>query len=283
MNITIRHEKIDDYRTVEELTREAFWGAMNHATCDGEHLLVHKLRTLPSFIPELDFVAEIDGEIAGHIIYSKAKIVTENSREIQILNFGPISVLPKYKRKGIGSALMRHSISEAKRLGYRAIVFYGHPDYYPRFGFSRGSAFGIVSENGESFDALMAMPLYDGALDEVCGRYIEDSVYNVNAEEAAEFDKSFPPKEPVVLITVESIADRLTSPMTAVLKAHKMKNVAQLQTVSGAEILQWEGVSEQDLTKLNLILAELNQPVKQLYDALNKSSEMINYEQISKA
>ena len=48
MNISIRNETPEDYRTVEELTREAFWGKMNHPTCDGEHLLVHKQRDLPS-------------------------------------------------------------------------------------------------------------------------------------------------------------------------------------------------------------------------------------------
>ena len=49
MNISIRKETPADHRIVEELTREAFWGNLDHPTCDGEHLLVHKLRTLPSF------------------------------------------------------------------------------------------------------------------------------------------------------------------------------------------------------------------------------------------
>ena len=262
MNITIRHEQIEDYRNVEELTREAFWGAMSHATCDGEHLLVHKLRSLPSFVPELDFVAEVDGKLVGHIIYSRAKIVTAENHEIEILNFGPISVLPEYKGKGIGSMLMRHSISEAKRLGYRAIVFYGHPDYYPRFGFGRGSAFGITSANGKSFDALMVMPLHDGALDGIYGRYIEDSVYDIDPEEAAEFDKSFPYKEPAILISIESVAAGLTPPMNAALAVNEIKYVAQLQSLSGAEILRWEGVGESDLMKLNVLLKELKQPMK---------------------
>ena len=262
MKITIRFEQASDYRAVEELTRDAFWGAMNHATCDGEHLLVHKLRDLPSFVPELDFVAEVDGELAGHIIYSKAKIQTIDDREIEVLNFGPLSVLPKYKGNGVGTALMRHSISVAKSLGYRAIVFYGHPDYYPRFGFSRGSDFGITTATGKSFDALMAMPLYDGALDKVQGHYIEDSVYNLDPEEMVEFDKLFPPKEPVVLISVESIAAQLTPVMAAALKAHEIKNVAQLQQFSGAEILRWEGLEESELRELNLLLKKLGQPAK---------------------
>ena len=128
MNINIRNEIPADYRIVEELTREAFWGCMDHPTCDGEHLLVHKLRDLPSFVPELDFVAEAEGRIVGHIIYSIAKVRMPDNQEIEVLNFGPLSVHPDYKRMGVGSALMRHSIAEATRLGYRAIIFYGDPD-----------------------------------------------------------------------------------------------------------------------------------------------------------
>ena len=101
-------------------------------------------------MPELDFVAEADGKLVGHIIYSMAKVITPDDREVEVLNFGPISVLPEYKRKGVGSALLRHSISEAKKL-VQSDYFHGHPDYYPCLGFNRASAYGITSENGRSF------------------------------------------------------------------------------------------------------------------------------------
>ncbi len=71
LNIKLRLEKPADYRVVEELTREAFWG-LHRPKCD-EHLLVHKLRDIPAFIPELDYVAEIDGQIVGNIMYSRAR------------------------------------------------------------------------------------------------------------------------------------------------------------------------------------------------------------------
>ena len=264
MNIVIRQEQTIDYRIVEELTREAFWGAMEQETCDGEHLLVHKLRSLPSFVPELDFVAEVGGEIVGHVIYSKATIVMADDREVEVLNFGPLSVLPKHKGKGVGSTLMRHSIAEAKRLGYQAIVFYGHPDFYPRFGFSRARVFGITSATGKSLDALMAMPLQDGALDGICGRYFEDAVYTIDSEEAVEFDKSFPPKASVALTTVESVSARLTPPMLVALALNQVKYVQQMQRLSGAEVLQWEGVGECDVLQLNTLLEELKQPIKRI-------------------
>lgn len=264
MNISIRKETPADYRIVEELTREAFWGNMNHPTCDGEHLLVHKLRNLPSFVPELDFVAETEGKIVGHIIYSLAKVITPDDQEVQVLNFGPLSVHPNYKRMGVGSALMHHSIAEAARLGYRAIIFYGHPDYYPRFGFRRASRYGIVSAGGDSWDALMAMELYDGALYGITGRYIADEVYEVDPKEVAEFEIGFPYKEPVSLPPVEILTDQLPEQVKQTFAQRGIKFVSQLQGFSGTELLNWEGIDEQLLVKINGILSLLSQPCKLL-------------------
>ncbi len=264
MNISIRNEAPADYLIVEELTREAFWGCIDHPTCDGEHLLVHKLRKLPSFIPELDFVAEADGKIVGHVIYSLAKVVTPDNKEIRVLNFGPLSVHPNYKRMGVGSALMHHSISKATKLGYRAIVFYGHPDYYPRFGFRRASHYGITSYDGRSFDALMAMELYDGALDGVTGRYFEDDVFNINSEERDEFEKDFPRKELAQLLPIEILTDQLTEQIRQAFVKNGIKYVAQLQRFSGTYILSWDGMSEALLLKINKILKKLGQPEKLL-------------------
>ncbi len=264
MNISIRNETPADYRIVEELTREAFWGNMNHPTCDGEHLLVHKLRNLPSFVPELDLIAEVEGKIAGHIIYSLAKVITPDDKEVEVLNFGPLSVHPSYKRMGVGSALMRHSIAEATKLGYRAIIFYGHPDYYPRFGFRRASWYDIVSADGNSWDALMAMELYDGALDGITGRYIEDEVYEVNPEEMAEFEKSFPCKEPVQLPPAEILTNQLPERVKQAFAQHGIKFISQLQRFSGAELVKWDGMDEQLLVKINGILSQLGQPCKLL-------------------
>lgn len=264
MHISIRNETPADYRIVEELTREAFWGSMDHPTCDGEHLLVHKLRDLPCFVPELDFVAEVEGKIAGHIIYSLAKVMTPDEREIEVLSFGPLSVHPNYKNRGVGAALLRRSIARATGLGYRAIIFYGHPDYYPRFGFRRASRYGIVSADGSSRDALMATELYDGALDGITGRFIEDEVYEVDPEEAAEFEKAFPYKEPVRLLPADLLTDQLPEQVKHAFARHGIRLAAQLQRVSGAELLRWEGMDEELLIKINGILAQIGQPCKLL-------------------
>ena len=107
MNIEIRNETEKDFREVEELTREAFWNL--HVPGCNEHYLVHQMRSHPDFIKELDFVAVCDGKIVGNIMYTKASLIDENGQEMAIVCFGPISVLPEYQRKGIGSSLISNT------------------------------------------------------------------------------------------------------------------------------------------------------------------------------
>ena len=254
MNIHIRLETLTDHRAVEELTREAFWGFSN-PTCD-EHYLVHILRNRPTFVPELDYIAEVDGQLVGNVMYSKAKITAIDGSETEVLTFGPLSVLPSYWNKGVGSMLMRHSITEAKRQGFRAIVFYGHPDYYPRFGFRNAAAFGITTPDDKNFDALMAMPLYDNALDGVSGRFHEDEAFTVNAEEAEQYNLTFPFKEPATMIPIDLLLDRLTEPVKKEFINHDIKMLAWLNRLSGREMLQWDGVDEQTIETINQTLSE---------------------------
>lgn len=262
MNLIIRPENPRDYRTVEELTRDAFWGCTGHETTDGEQLLVHKLRDLPCYIPKLDFVAEAEGKLIGHIIYSRAKIVTSQKTEIEVLTFGPLSVAPPYKGTGVGARLMRHSIAQARKLGYRAIVFFGHPDYYPRLGFRRASDFGITAPDGSSFDALMAMPLYSGSLDGAAGRFVEDPAFAVDPAEAADFDRSFAPKEPVRQQTVDELAHLFPEHILPVLQTHEIYLLSDFLRISGAEMLKWPGMGKQELSQINQILTEHGYPKK---------------------
>ena len=200
MTVRLRREDPSDHRLVEVLTREAFWG-MSGPGCD-EHLLVHRLRTADCFVPELDVVAELDGVVVGHVVYSRARVVGPGGRH-PVLTFGPLTVHPAHQNRGIGGALMRHTLAEAARLGHRAVVVYGHPDYYPRFGFRPGAQVGITAPGGASFDALMALALVPGGLDGVHGEFHEDDVFHLDPDDAAAFDATFPPKEPAVLTPLD--------------------------------------------------------------------------------
>ena len=166
MEIAIRLEEEKDYRTTEELTREAFW---NHHVpgCD-EHLLLHNLRSRDEFIKELDFVALYNNIIAGNIVYVKTKVKNKDA-EHSVITFGPLSVLPEYQSKGIGSTLVKHTINLAKKMKYKAIIIYGDPEYYKRFGFKESKEYRITNENGLYPAALLVMELYTGALQGIEG------------------------------------------------------------------------------------------------------------------
>ncbi|MFB0920300.1 MAG: N-acetyltransferase [Oscillospiraceae bacterium] len=199
MNINIRLENEKDYAEVESLTRDAFWDVYQPG-CD-EHLLAHKLRKVSAFIPELDYVAELDGQIVGNILYSKALIAGETGEEYEVITFGPLSVLPPYQKTGIGSTLIKHTLRLAKEMGFKAVIIFGNPAYYHRFGFKNAEKYHISTANGENFDAFMALELCEGALQGISGKFHEASVFNIDKAELEEFEKKFPYKEKHIIDT----------------------------------------------------------------------------------
>jgi predicted N-acetyltransferase YhbS len=193
MNIQIRNEQPSDFRKVEELTREAFWN-LYVPGCD-EHYLVHVLRNHADFIPELDFVAIVDDKIVGNIMYTKAHLLDENNEKMEIISFGPVSVLPEYQRKGIGFALIQHSIKEAIKLGHKAIVIYGTPHNYCKHGFVSSKSLNISDASGKYPYSLLALELEKDILKGHQWKINLSDAYNIDAKEAEKFDALFPKKE----------------------------------------------------------------------------------------
>ena len=161
----IREERPEDYNSILQLTYEAF------LTLDypgrqrvDEHYLVSLLQGSSFIIPELCFVMESEGKIIGHIIYTKSEILKADGTKAQTITFGPLSVLPMYQRKGVGSALVRHSLERARALGHSAVLITGVPDYYPKLGFKRARDYGLTLPDGTSPDAFMAYELQPGFL-----------------------------------------------------------------------------------------------------------------------
>ena len=193
MKLVIRKENKNDYRIVEELTRNAFW-SIHHPGCE-EHYVLHNLRNSPDFIPELTFVAQKEGEIAGHIAYSRGTIKDKRGAKKEVISFGPISVLPAYQKKGIGSALIIHTTNLARNLGYSAVCIYGDPRYYSRFGFKCAEKYEIKTADDKFAVALQVLELKPGALRNVAGKFIESTAFEVDDDKFAEFDGKFPHKE----------------------------------------------------------------------------------------
>ena len=257
--IHIRQERPADHYTVEELTRDAFW-CNNWEPEPGitdVHLLVHRLRGAASFVPELSLVAEVNGQIAGHIIYTVSKIVSECGTEHEMLTFGPLSVHPLYQNKGIGKALMNYSFKVAKELGYKGILIFGHPDYYPRVGFRRAAEFGITTPDGANFDPFMAYPLYDGAFDGISGKYYIDPIYDaLTMEDAQEFDKKFPPKPYHVPVLIDVLLARLQPAARQAIEETGCKTLNRLSTKSEREMRAIEGIDHAAIETIRTVMGE---------------------------
>lgn len=150
----IRQETPQDYEAVYEVTRLAF--KHTEHTDGDEQNLVNRLRKSQAFIPELSLVAEINGIIVGHIMFTKLKAGTTTQ-----LALAPLSVLPAYQNQGIGSKLIVTGHKIAKQLGYDYSILIGHPAYYPRFGYQNASDFGFIAPFELPDDVFMAYNLQD--------------------------------------------------------------------------------------------------------------------------
>ena len=193
MDLLIRNEVQEDYRQVEELTREAFWNL--HIPGCNEHYLVHIMRSHPDFLSELDFVAVFENKIVGNIMFTKSRLTNEFNQSMDTITFGPVSVLPKYQKKGIGSALITHSITKAADAGYKAIIIEGHPYNYCKHGFVGSKGVNVSDSEGRFPYSLLVLELEKGCLRNHYWKFYPSSVYNLDESAASEYDKLFLPKE----------------------------------------------------------------------------------------
>ena len=184
--LNIRNERETDYKIVEDITRKAFYNVYVPGCM--AHYLVHIMREHEDFIPELDFVIEVDGQIVGNIMYTKAKLTDEGGTEKEIVTFGPVSILPKYQRKGYGKMLIEHSLKRAAELGYEAVVIMGSPANYVGSGFQCCRKYNICVEKEKYPAAMLVKELKPGALDGKLWFYSDSPVMNVDEREAQAFD-----------------------------------------------------------------------------------------------
>jgi putative acetyltransferase len=196
MELIIRNERNNEHRTVEELTREAFWNI--YVPGCNEHFCVHKMRSSIDFIPELDLIAQLEERVVGNIVYTHAKIVDSLGNTKTVISFGPVSVLPAYQSRGIGSILINYSLNKARSLGFTAVCIYGDPRYYSRFGFRCAERYDITNYQGKFAVALMALELVPGVFREATGRFIESEVYKVDEDDFQKYENTFSPKEKAI-------------------------------------------------------------------------------------
>ena len=187
-NIQIRNEEETDYERVEEITRKAFWNLYMPGCV--EHYLVHVMRSHEDFLPELDLVIEVDHQIIGNIMYTKANLVDESGEEKEILTFGPVCISPEYQRMGYGKMLMESSFEKAVSMGYDAIVIFGNPNNYVSRGFKSCKKYNVCLENGAYPAAMLVKELKPQSFDGRKWFYFESPVMKIDEQEAVRFDES---------------------------------------------------------------------------------------------
>lgn len=192
MDILIRPETENDYFENEHVTREAFWNLYVPGCV--EHYLVHVLRKHVDYLPEFSFVAEYDHKIIGNIFYARSHVINENNERLGILTFGPVCVLPEYQRKGVGSALIQHTVEIAKQKNYPAIIIYGAPSNYCKHGFKNCKDYQISTEDGRYPYSMLVLELQKDVFQNHNWKYSDSPVYDIHDAEVEEYDKRFPPK-----------------------------------------------------------------------------------------
>jgi putative acetyltransferase len=155
----VRAEKSEDVVAVRSVHVAAF-GRENEAD------LVDQLRGAAS---TFSFVAVESGKIVGHVFFSPVEIEGNCTDNLLVLGLAPVAVLPSHQRQGIGSWLIRYSLEACSRLGCKAVVVLGYPEYYPRFGFIPSKEKELRCEYTVPDEVFMVLELERGALEGCSG------------------------------------------------------------------------------------------------------------------
>jgi len=192
-DIIIRPERPEDYRAVENLTREAFWNVYRPGCL--EHYVLHVFRDDPAFVRKLDLVMEYRGTLIGHVMFARAELCADDGKILPIMTFGPISIDPGCKHRGYGKMLLEHALNLAREMGVGAIAMTGNIRFYGHLGFVTGKSLGIRYRDDPDADYFLALELKKGFLDGFSGTFKEPEAYFVDEKEAETFDRDFPAKE----------------------------------------------------------------------------------------
>jgi putative acetyltransferase len=163
MYFTIRPETPADYLAIKEVNDLAF-----ERLDEGE--LVENLRKNPKFVKELSLVAETNEKIVGHILFFPIVIRPEAGKEKETILLAPLAVRPEFQKKGIGGKLIQEGLKTCRQLRYDSVIVYGHPEYYPKFGFRPvAGTRSIKDPYGAPAEAFMALELKESGLEGVDG------------------------------------------------------------------------------------------------------------------
>ena len=155
--LTVRHETPSDRELVYEIAVAAFGQ-------DNEARLVEALYEADHVV--LSLVAEVEGEVVGHVLFSPMTVGTETDTNVAIC-LGPMAVAPSYQNQGIGTRLVEIALAELRSLVSTAVFLVGDAAFYSRFGFRPAREFDVHYLDDP--DAFMALGLTPSALTYISG------------------------------------------------------------------------------------------------------------------
>ena len=185
--ITIRPEEHKDYKSIVSLILRSFREGTNYSDGTDIIALVEEIRDSENYIPELSFVAELDGEIVGHFLFSHFPLSpTEKGghgkeADSEIVMLAPVSVHVDHFRQGIGSTMLKLGVEKVKEAGYKGITVEGNYKFYNKVGFRTSSEFGIFPTSGYPLTeprCMMCQETYNGSLDGIHGYVVYDMYFN---------------------------------------------------------------------------------------------------------
>ncbi len=162
--VLILPEKEQLHSAIHEINVLAFGG-------ENEARLVENLRKSCSFNAQLSLVAVEEGRVVGHILFSPITIESKKG-SLPALALAPMAVHPEFQNQGIGSRLVREGLERCRSLGHKIVVVVGHPEFYPRFGFTPARAKGLEAPFPVPDEAFMVTELVPGALDGISGMIV---------------------------------------------------------------------------------------------------------------
>lgn len=185
--LIIRPETHRDYKDIISLILRSFREGTDYSDGTDIIALVEEIRDSDYYIPELSFVAELDGKIVGHFMFSHFPLsktpqgVHGGANDTDIVMLAPVSVHADFLRQGIGSSMLKLGIEKVKEMGYKGITVEGNFNFYNKVGFRTSSEFGIFPTSGYPLTeprCMMCRQTYEGSLNGIHGYIVYDMYYN---------------------------------------------------------------------------------------------------------
>lgn len=164
--LEVRSETTADIDRIRDVVRACFASPGQDGSPEAN--LVDAIRTAPAFDPELSLVAELDGQVIGHLLFSPCSIEAPRC-STPALALAPLAVLPGHETARTGTLLMREGLRRCAERGHRIVIVLGHAKYYRRFGFRPANDLGIHPPWQVAPANFQVLALEPGALDGVTG------------------------------------------------------------------------------------------------------------------